>query len=81
MIDLPNAQEHSGGAHPSLQPLPARLAAPNRPRAPQVPQMQNQVLEPAAGAQDQAQPAGQSPWITRGSNSRFFPTPPETRRL
>lgn len=57
MIDLPNAQKHSGGARPSLQPLPARLAAPNRARAAEVPEMQDNLLEPAAGTQDQARTA------------------------
>ena len=79
MIDLPNAQKHSGGARPSLQPLSARLAAPNRARAAELPELQDHILEPAAGAQNPARPEGQNPWLT-GCSLRSSSMRSEMRR-
>jgi hypothetical protein len=80
MIDLLGDQKHSGSAHAPLQPLPTRLAAPNSARAAEVPEVQDQVVEQGACAEDPEKAAGQSSWLTPGSNLRSSPTPVETRR-
>jgi hypothetical protein len=62
MIYLRHDEDNTRSTHASLQALRAHLAATDGVRPAAVPEVQEQVLEQAARAQDPAGTAGGDPW-------------------
>jgi hypothetical protein len=58
MIYLIHDENDPRGTHAPLQPLRTHLATPHGTRAADVPEMQDALLEPTAGTQDQTGTAG-----------------------